>query len=98
MYGVIPITFGVILLETTFIYFGDWGKFNFLFFLALAVSVFMLLVGFLNIQNWLSEFGAFQNTDEEFLSAGKKVRRAQIVWVWANICNALWWFIYIKFL
>jgi hypothetical protein len=79
-------------------YIGGMDKYNFLFFLYLFGIGMMLLGGLLNIQNWLSEFGSIQTADEEFFDAKKKVRRAQIIWVWAIIINVIWWVIYVKYL
>lgn len=89
---------GLIFIPVGAYWFGDMGKYNFLFFLYLFVSGMMLLGGLLNIQNWLAEFGSLQTSDGDFFDARKKVRRAQIIWVWANITNVIWWVIYIKYL
>jgi hypothetical protein len=89
---------GLVFIAASTYYFGGLEKYNFLFFLYLFIVVMILLGGLLNIQNWLAEFGKIQTADEEFFDARKKVRQAQIIWVWANIVNAIWWIIYIKFL
>ncbi len=94
-YQTIFMVFALVVIEMAFIYFGDGGKFHFLVYLLIFVSIGMLLGGFLNVQNWLSEFGQLQTADEEFNVIRKKVRHAQIVWVWANVVNLIWWFVYI---
>ena len=79
-------------------YLFNWEKYNVLFFLTLLVSILGTLGGFLGTRYWLSQFGAFQTNDEEYILAKKNVRRAQTNWTWVNIINLIWWFIYIKFL
>jgi hypothetical protein len=79
-------------------YFSGLGKYNYLFLGYVFISVLMLLGGLLATYGWLAEYRSIQTADEEFPEARKKVRKAQILWVWANIINAAWWIIYIKFL
>jgi hypothetical protein len=97
-YITLPIVFLLMIFELGLTYFFDWGKYNVLFFLTLLLSILAILGGFLGTRYWLSQFGAFQTTENDFVLAKKKVRRAQIVWVWANIVNLIWWAVYVKFL
>jgi len=96
-YALLPVVFILMMLEPGITYFFDWGKYNVLFFLTLLFCIFCTLGGFLNTRFWLTQFGMFQTNDEEFTIAKKKVGRAQIIWVWANIAIAVWLVIYIKF-
>ena len=96
-YVLLPVVFALILLELGMTYFFDWGKYNVLFFLTLLFSLFCLLGGLLNTKYWLSQFDRFHDADEEFLAVRKKIRQAQILLVWMNIFNVIWWFTYIKY-
>jgi hypothetical protein len=90
--------FILILITAAYRYLGAFGKYHVLFFLAILVSVLLLLGGFLNTQNWLSKFGSIHTADEEYIAVRKQVRQSHLIWVWAAIINLIWWIIYIKFL
>ncbi|HEY8563541.1 MAG TPA: hypothetical protein VIL74_24395 [Pyrinomonadaceae bacterium] len=94
----ISVPVALVFFEMLFIYLSNTGKYNPLFFLTLFVSVMIFSGGLFNTYEWISEFGSLKTSDEEYRDAGKKVRQAQIIWVWANIINVLWWIIYVKFL
>lgn len=96
-YTSIPIVITLIMIEFGLTYLFDWRKYNVLFFLTVLFSTINMLGGFLNTKNWLAQFSKFLDADEEFLSAKEKIRRAQLIWVWLNIFNVVWWFIYIRF-
>lgn len=98
MYNALYVIFGMTFISLAIIYFGEWENIKLLFYLYLFMTTFMLIGGFFNVKNWLFEYGKIQTADGDFVDAKKRMRRAQTVWVWANIVNLIWIVIFIKFL
>lgn len=97
MYKLLYVIFAMICVGLAIISFGAWENSKILFYLYLFSSTFMLVIGFLGVKGWLFQYSHLQTTDEDFVDVKKKMMRAQIVWVWANIVNLIWIVIFIKY-
>jgi len=93
----IVIVLGLDFIGMAFAYFGEVGL-SFIGWLYLAMSIFILLGGFLGTHGWLTENSKISTTEEDFLMTKAKMRRLHTLWLWANVGNLLLWFILIKFL
>jgi hypothetical protein len=91
------IVLGLDFIGMAFSYFGGIGL-DFLGWSYLAMSVLILLGGFLGTHVWLLENSKIPTTEKDFLITKVKMRRFHTLWLWANIINLTLWFILIKFL